>query len=314
MRPRTLSGSMGSNIGRRTASFRFRGKLQAQYRLPRRAGCLPNQHVRILSDSGAIAPDDSVGEIAIQSDCLFTGYYNRPDLTAEAFLDGWYRTGDLGFLFDGELYVVGRKKDLLIVGGENIYPQDIEEIVGAHPAIHDGRAIAMGIYNPEIGTEDIVVVAEVEKQEMLAQTCRNRTADSQQHRRSLGHCGEKDLSRRPEMDREEHRRKTGSIRHPGETIARTSRAVTGIYQSMTPESQQMIEYIVQLTRKPGLSIDENTPLVSSGLIDSMALVDLLLKLEDLTNRRIPAGKVQPKDMDTVAKMFATAERVGKPRR
>jgi fatty-acyl-CoA synthase len=131
---------------------------------------LPNQHVRILSDSGATEPDDSVGEIAIQSDCLFTGYYNRPDLTAEAFLDGWYRTGDLGFLLEGELYVVGRKKDLLIVGGENIYPQDIEEIVSAHPAIHDGRAIAMGIYNPEIGTEDIVVVAEVENQEMLAQT------------------------------------------------------------------------------------------------------------------------------------------------
>jgi acyl carrier protein len=83
---------------------------------------------------------------------------------------------------------------------------------------------------------------------------------------------------------------------------------------MTPQSQQMIAYVVQLTRKPGLSIDENTPLVSSGLIDSMALVDLLLKLEDLTNRRIPASKVQPKDMDTVAKMFATAERVGKPRR
>ncbi|MFL6304503.1 MAG: AMP-binding protein [Candidatus Sulfotelmatobacter sp.] len=131
---------------------------------------LPNQHVRILSDSGAIVPDDSVGEIAIQSDCLFTGYYNRPDLTAEAFLDGWYRTGDLGFLLQGELYVVGRKKDLLIVGGENIYPQDLEEIVGAHPAIHDGRAIAIGIYNPEIGTEDIVVVAEVDKLEMLAQT------------------------------------------------------------------------------------------------------------------------------------------------
>jgi acyl-CoA synthetase (AMP-forming)/AMP-acid ligase II len=131
---------------------------------------LPNQHVRILSDSGAIAPHDSVGEIAIQSDCLFQGYYNRPDLTGEAFLEGWYRTGDLGFLFQGELYVVGRKKDLLIVGGENIYPQDIEDIVGAHPSIRDGRAIAMGVYNPEIGTQDIVVVAEVEKQEMLAQT------------------------------------------------------------------------------------------------------------------------------------------------
>jgi len=83
---------------------------------------------------------------------------------------------------------------------------------------------------------------------------------------------------------------------------------------MTAEAQQMIEYIVQLIRKPGVSIDENTPLVSSGLIDSMALVDLLLKLEDLTHMRIPAGKVQPKNMNTVALMFATAERVGKPRK
>jgi acyl carrier protein len=83
---------------------------------------------------------------------------------------------------------------------------------------------------------------------------------------------------------------------------------------MTSEEQQMVQHIVQLIRKPGVTIDENTPLVSSGLIDSMSLVDLLLKVEDLTHRRIPAGKVQPKDMDTVAKMFATAERVGKPRK
>jgi acyl carrier protein len=83
---------------------------------------------------------------------------------------------------------------------------------------------------------------------------------------------------------------------------------------MTPEAQQMIAHIMDLIRKPEVTIDEDTPLVSSGLIDSMSLVDLLLKLEDLTHKRIPAGKVQPKDMDTVAKMFATAERVGKPRK
>jgi acyl carrier protein len=83
---------------------------------------------------------------------------------------------------------------------------------------------------------------------------------------------------------------------------------------MNSEEQQMVQYVVELIRKPGVTIDENTPLVSSGLIDSMALVDLLLKLEDITHRRIPAGKVQPKDMDTVVKMFATAERVGKPRK
>ena len=128
---------------------------------------LPNNSVRIVSDSGEELTEGRVGEIAIQSDSLFQGYYNRPDLTAQAIRDGWYYSGDLGFVMDGELYVVGRKKDLLIVGGENIYPQDIEEIVCSHAAIHDGRAIAFGMFNPELGTEDIVVVAEVQSEDDL---------------------------------------------------------------------------------------------------------------------------------------------------
>ncbi len=76
----------------------------------------------------------------------------------------------------------------------------------------------------------------------------------------------------------------------------------------------MMEFILQRIRKPGLAIDENTPLVSSGLVDSMALGDVLLTLEDLTSKRIPPGLARPKDLDTIAKMFATAERVGKPRK
>jgi len=79
--------------------------------------------------------------------------------------------------------------------------------------------------------------------------------------------------------------------------------------------RRMIEYIGQeLLRRPDTQIDETTPLISSGLIDSLALVDIVLKLEELTNLRIPAGKVQAKDMDTVALMLATAVRVGKPKR
>ena len=129
---------------------------------------IPNHEVRIVSDSGKDLNAGAAGEILIKSDCLFDGYYNRPDLTAQAIVDGWYRTGDLGFLLDGELYVVGRKKDLIIVGGENLYPQDLEEIAGKHPAIHDGRVIAMGLYNSDLGTEEIVIVAEVESEEHLA--------------------------------------------------------------------------------------------------------------------------------------------------
>jgi acyl-CoA synthetase (AMP-forming)/AMP-acid ligase II len=123
---------------------------------------LPNNEIRIASASGKILDNGCVGEILVKSDCLFDGYCNRPDLTAAVMEDGWYHTGDLGFYLEDELFVIGRKKDLLIIGGENLYPQDIEELVAAHPAIHDGRVVAMGIHNPDVGTEEIVVVAELE--------------------------------------------------------------------------------------------------------------------------------------------------------
>jgi fatty-acyl-CoA synthase len=134
--------------------------------------CIPGCAVRTVSDSGKPLPEGGIGEILIRSDSLLTGYYNRPDLTEKALQDGWYWSGDLGFALEGEVYVVGRKKDLIIVAGENIYPQDVEEIVSSHPAIHDGRVVAFGAYNPELGTEDIVVVAEVNRDEDLAEGAR----------------------------------------------------------------------------------------------------------------------------------------------
>jgi hypothetical protein len=81
---------------------------------------------------------------------------------------------------------------------------------------------------------------------------------------------------------------------------------------MTPEAEQRRQHVLELVRKPNPVVDQNTPLASSGLIDSTALVDLQTKLEDLTQMHTPPGKVQPKDMDTIALRFATAQRVGKP--
>lgn len=83
---------------------------------------------------------------------------------------------------------------------------------------------------------------------------------------------------------------------------------------MSELAAAMREYILgEVICRPNVELTEDTPLVSSGLIDSMALVDILMKLEDVTRKRIPAGKVQPKDMDTIRLMLQTAERVGKPR-
>jgi acyl-CoA synthetase (AMP-forming)/AMP-acid ligase II len=130
--------------------------------------CLAGNAVRIWDDTGAVPSTSGVGEIHVRSDSLFAGYENRPDLTAAAFQDGWYKTGDVGFVQGDDLYVIGRKTDMIIVAGRNIWPEDVEAIAGAHPSIHSGRAVAIGMYAPDIGTEEIVVAAEVETDDVLA--------------------------------------------------------------------------------------------------------------------------------------------------
>jgi fatty-acyl-CoA synthase len=124
---------------------------------------IDNTRVRVFNQHYKELPDRHLGEIAISSDCMLTGYYNRPDLSRKAFHDGWYLTGDLGYLASGEIYVTGRKKDLIIVGGKNIYPQDLEALASEVHGVHPGRVVAFGIPNETTGTEDVVIIAEVDR-------------------------------------------------------------------------------------------------------------------------------------------------------
>jgi fatty-acyl-CoA synthase len=118
--------------------------------------------VRALSTSGEALPERQEGELAVQSDCMLTEYYHRPDATAQTLRDGWFLTGDYGYLADGEVYVTGRKKDLIITGGRNIYPQDIEILAGDIEGVHPGRVVAFGVFEEATGTEEVVLVAEVD--------------------------------------------------------------------------------------------------------------------------------------------------------
>lgn len=129
--------------------------------------CLPDNEVQVRGKDGSDLGEGRHGELFVRSDSLFGGYYGRPDLTSMALVEGWYRTGDVGFVLDGELYVTGRRDDMIIVGGKNLYPQDIEAIVCTHEMIHDGRAVAFGLYNASLGTQDLFVVAEVSSPESL---------------------------------------------------------------------------------------------------------------------------------------------------
>lgn len=114
-----------------------------------------------VDEQGQPLPERHVGEIAIKSNCMLTGYYKRPDLNAHIFTDeGWYLTGDMGYIASGEVYIVGRKKDLIISGGKNVYPQDIEAIVNTVDGVHPGRTVAFGVPDEREGTELIAVIAE----------------------------------------------------------------------------------------------------------------------------------------------------------
>ena len=128
-----------------------------------------NTTVSILDPKGHGLPDRSVGEVAVHSNCMLSGYYHRPDATEKAFVNGRYLTGDFGYLVEGELYITGRKKDLIIVGGKNIYPQDLELLAYEVPGVHAGRASAFGVFNDTTGTEDVVLVAEVDASDPVEQ-------------------------------------------------------------------------------------------------------------------------------------------------
>ena len=120
------------------------------------SGC----ELRILDDEGKELSEDRIGEIVIRSVSMFDGYRNNPEKSAEVLKDGWYFSGDFGFSHEGQYYVIGRKKDLLIVAGKNIYPEDVEDAVGQVKGVIPGRVIAFGIEDAESGTELICVVAE----------------------------------------------------------------------------------------------------------------------------------------------------------
>jgi acyl-CoA synthetase (AMP-forming)/AMP-acid ligase II len=128
---------------------------------------LAGTQVRIVDERRQDLEERRVGEIAIHCDSLFTGYFRDPETTASSLADGWYYSGDLGYVADGHVFITGRKKDLLIIAGKNYYPQDIERVVSAVPGVYPGRVVALGLDDPSIGTQRLVVLAEVESESQV---------------------------------------------------------------------------------------------------------------------------------------------------
>ncbi len=124
----------------------------------------PDHEIAIVDPEGRRLPDRQVGEIVTRGPSISPGYFQEPELTRASFRDGWLHSGDLGYLVDGEVYICGRLKDVIIIRGRNFYPSDIEWIVSELPGVRRGNVVAFSVEVPasegERGDEELVVCAE----------------------------------------------------------------------------------------------------------------------------------------------------------
>jgi fatty-acyl-CoA synthase len=151
-------------------------------RLPLLGKAVPGLEMKIVHpDTREELGERHVGELLLRGTSVTPGYYKRPDATAALFRDDWLCTGDLGYLLDGELVLCGRIKDVIIVGGRNVFPEDIERACGLLDGVRAGNVIAFGVEGYK-GKETVVVVAEVRADDLDA-------VRESIHHRTLEVCG-----------------------------------------------------------------------------------------------------------------------------
>ena len=134
-------------------------------RLPRLGRPLRDIELRVCDPAtGQAMQDREVGEVELRGSSITPGYYGNPESTADSRRDDWFRTGDLGYVVDGELVVCGRIKDVIIVGGRNVFPEDVERAAASVDGVRAGNVIAFGTEGRR-GREAVVVVAETKQDE-----------------------------------------------------------------------------------------------------------------------------------------------------
>lgn len=121
---------------------------------------IADHEIRIVDDKNNGLHERQVGNVQFRGPSAMQGYYKNPQATAGIYHDGWWETGDLGYIAEGELFITGRKKDLIIKAGRNIYPETIEEVVGNIQGVRKGCVIAFGVTDANLGTEKIIIAAE----------------------------------------------------------------------------------------------------------------------------------------------------------
>jgi fatty-acyl-CoA synthase len=272
---------------------------------------LPSCTIEIRDSSGKVLPNKEQGEIYIKSPFLFSKY-EKQEASAIAD-DGFYASGDLGYLSDGELYVTGRAKDLIIINGRNIFPQDIEAIAHEEEGVIPGRCVAVGELDAKLGSEVLTVIAESHLEESDAKhRLRQNIIDR------VARCSEIVAS---EVYIVPHRwliksssgklsRKANLQKCHAELQQREIDEVERIDLSQESETSQRVRKALATAlakEEQALGIYPDQSLVAAGLLDSLGLIRFQVAIEEQFQCKIPASQQTDlhvwESIDNVAKML-----------
>jgi acyl-CoA synthetase (AMP-forming)/AMP-acid ligase II/acetyltransferase-like isoleucine patch superfamily enzyme len=255
---------------------------------------LPNIQIVINDTHGNALPEDVVGEVLIKSNCMLRGYYKNEKATEEAFVNGFFNTGDLGFFHDGQLYITGRKKELIIVGGENIYPQDIELILNKEEKLVPGRNVVFGVDDDRIGTEKIVILAELKNQHDIPDI----TLLSSKILNSLN-ISVREIHFLPHMSLKKGT--AGKISRFLNKNAFLSGELNNLSAAKDVNQQDIVREVVLASLPKNLisEIDNHTSLMKSGLIDSFGFTYLVQSLEEKLGFKFSTEYLRNENFETL---------------
>ncbi|MFM2129271.1 MAG: hypothetical protein RL477_817, partial [Pseudomonadota bacterium] len=269
--------------------------------------------VKIIDAEDREVPRGTQGRICVKMPSLFGGYLRGAAVDTSSFLDGWHVTGDIGLLDDdGELYVLGRADDVIIVAGQNIFPQDIEAIVNEVEGAISGRNVAFGVFEPQSGTEALVVLVEVRDPAAAAAAGLDRAIAGRIN--AGAGISPKQVRLVPHMSLVKSTsgkisRKINRERYLAEHQAQPASSATPLPAAPAGDIAETIRQSVSavLARKSGSAprFGDTEALFEFGLLDSLSFVDLVVELETRTGRPVPQAIVDnPRAHDTVAAMAA----------
>ena len=261
----------------------------------------------ILDEANQFLQERMVGQIALRGPCCFSEYFNNPEATRRAFYRDFFLTGDLGYMAEGELYVIGRCKDTIIINGKNIYPQDIEYLVNEVEGVVAGRSAALGVSSDSLGSDQLVVIAE---SMCLLEQDKNRVAQEiYQKIVSSFEIQAADICIVPHQWLKKSTsgkisRKINRRRYLEELCRSVKPLAESPFQQ--PSLSQQITFCVQqiVAQKsafPLRQLNEHSSLMNSGIVDSLSLASLLALIEDTLDIKLPRRfAADINEIDTIA--------------